>query len=142
MNQSVVVATFSFPLDAHIAKANLESVGISSFIADEHTVNMQWLYSDAMGGVRLFVQEKDLEEAIKVLGEDFSASVDFECKTESETCPNCGSQNVERHTKGKRSAFLVFIFVGFPLFFYKHGLKCSQCGHFWQTSSADAQKGV
>ena len=65
MNQSVVVATFSFPLDAHIAKANLESVGISSFIADEHTVNMQWLYSDAMGGVRLFVQEKDLEEARK-----------------------------------------------------------------------------
>ncbi|MEH6451561.1 MAG: DUF2007 domain-containing protein [Psychromonas sp.] len=132
MSKSVVVAKFSFPLDANIAKANLESVGIPSFIADEHTVNMQWLYSDAMGGVRLFVPEVHLEDAIKILNEDFSAAVDSLCDSKPESCPHCGSQNVESHTKGKRSAFLVFIFAGFPLFFYKHGLKCSQCGYFWK----------
>ncbi|MFW0922113.1 DUF2007 domain-containing protein, partial [Vibrio parahaemolyticus] len=33
-------------------------------------------------------------------------------------------------TKGKRPAFLVFILLGFPLFFYKHGYKCKQCGEF------------
>ncbi|WP_019612891.1 DUF2007 domain-containing protein [Psychromonas ossibalaenae] len=133
MNKSVVAAKFSFPLDANIAKANLESVGIPSFVADEHTVNMQWLYSDAMGGVRLFVPEEYLQEARNVLSEDFSDAVDSLYDSKPESCPHCGSQNIEPHTKGKRPAFLVFILAGFPLFFYKHGLRCSQCGNFWET---------
>lgn len=51
----IVVARFSFPHEAHIAKASLDSAGIKCHIADEHTVNTQWLYSNAMGGVRLMV---------------------------------------------------------------------------------------
>ena len=47
----ITVARFSFPHEAYIAKASLEAAGIDSFIADEHTINMQWLYSNAMGGV-------------------------------------------------------------------------------------------
>tara|TARA_R100001143_G_scaffold755_1_gene2242 strand:- start:4968 stop:5165 length:198 start_codon:yes stop_codon:yes gene_type:complete len=45
------VATFSFPHEAHIARAKLESEGIPALVADEHTINMQWLYSNALGGV-------------------------------------------------------------------------------------------
>ena len=132
MNHSVVVARFSFPIDANIAKANLDSVGIPSYIADEHTVNMQWLYSDALGGVRLFVPEQFFEEAREVLSLDFSDDVDLICDVESNRCPQCKSQNVFPYTKGKRSAFFVFFFLGLPTFFYKHGLKCTDCNHFWK----------
>lgn len=72
----IVVARFSFPHEAHIAKANLESAGIQSFIADEHTVNTQWLYSNAIGGVRLMVSEEDFEEATEILSCDFSESLE------------------------------------------------------------------
>ncbi|TWI70304.1 putative signal transducing protein [Desulfobotulus alkaliphilus] len=128
----IVVGRFSFPHEAHIAKASLDSAGIESCIADEHTVNAQWLYSNAIGGVRLMVAEKDADEAYKILNTDFSQSLENEIAAEEgrDVCPHCGSTDLSPHTKGKRPAFLVFILIGFPLFFYKHGYKCKQCGQF------------
>ncbi len=72
----IVVARFSFPHEAHIAKANLESAGIKSFIGDEHTVNTQWLYSNAIGGVRLMVSEEDLEQSVRLLHDEFFADTE------------------------------------------------------------------
>ncbi|EPJ3695393.1 DUF2007 domain-containing protein, partial [Acinetobacter baumannii] len=46
-------------------------------------------------------------------------------------CPECGSLDIEVNTKGKKSAFLVFMFFGLPLFSFKNGSKCKRCGHFW-----------
>lgn len=129
----IVVARFSFPHEAYIAKANLESAGIDSFIADEHTVNTQWLYSNAIGGVRLMVSEQDLDEATEILSSDFSQCLESHSQAVGEkqdTCPHCGSSDLSAYTQGKRSAFLVFILLGFPLFFYKQGYKCNQCGEF------------
>ncbi|WP_445354897.1 DUF2007 domain-containing protein [Microbulbifer sp. EKSA008] len=127
----VTVARFSFPYEAQIAKARLESEGIHAFIADEHTVNMQWLYSNAMGGVRLQVSENDLDEANEILNQDRSNLVDQELGHDEErVCESCSSRNVEPFTKGKKPAFLVFLLLGMPLFFYQHGVKCKDCGHF------------
>ncbi|EEX30886.1 MULTISPECIES: putative signal transducing protein [Vibrio] len=132
----VVVARFSFPHEAHIAKASLEAAGIESNIADEHTVNTQWLYSNAIGGVRLMVQEEDAEQATIILNTDYSdALCSEESSTSQDHCPQCGSLKLEPFTKGKRPAFLVFILLGFPLFFYKHGYKCSDCGHFTEKTA-------
>lgn len=133
LSKLVVLTKFSFPLDANIAKANLESVGIPSFIADEHTINMQWLYSDAMGGVRLLVAEEHFAEAKQIVSADFSSSVEAESECKAEYCHSCKSENVQPFTKGKRSAFVIFILLGFPLFFYEHGLKCNDCGSFKKT---------
>ncbi|MCG6467327.1 DUF2007 domain-containing protein [Vibrio parahaemolyticus] len=131
----IVVARFSFPHEAHIAKASLESAGIESYIADEHTVNTQWLYSNAIGGVRLMVAEADADDATQILNSNFSESVEHGVIADNsqDVCPNCGSKDLSAHTKGKRPAFLVFILLGFPLFFYKHGYKCNQCGEFSET---------
>jgi len=96
MTQSVIVARFSFPLDANIAKSNLQSVGIPAFIADEHTVNMQWLYSNAMGGVRLFVPAEHLEEAKEILNHDFSESVDWPVTQKQKPAPNV-AQTISLH---------------------------------------------
>ncbi|MFY2508533.1 DUF2007 domain-containing protein [Vibrio pectenicida] len=127
----VVVARFSFPHEAHIAKTSLEAAGIESYIADEHTVNTQWLYSNAIGGVRLMIAEQHLEQASIILDTDFSTALSAEkSATSQDCCPECGSVNIEPFTEGKRSAFLVFILLGFPLFFYKHGYRCSDCEHF------------
>ena len=43
------IATYSFPYEAQIARARLDSEGIPAFVADEQTINMQWLYSNALG---------------------------------------------------------------------------------------------
>ena len=129
----VVVERFSFVHEAHIAKANLESAGIHCYLADEFTVNTQWLYSNAIGGVRLMVEEKDIESARVLLGSDFSDALEEQIPpydNEHEHCAYCGSHDVVTYTKGKRPAFLMFIVLGFPLFTYQHGYKCNQCGKF------------
>ncbi|MFT7054163.1 MAG: hypothetical protein ACJAU1_001722 [Psychromonas sp.] len=133
MNHLIVVARFSFPLEAQIAKGLLESEEIPVFIADEHTINMQWLYSDAMGGVRLLTPFEFADRAQHLLSKDFSENIEDELQASHEKCPECASEYIEPYTKGKRAAFVVFILLGFPLFFYKHGLRCKNCGCFWRT---------
>lgn len=50
MNSSslVTVARYSFPHEAYIAKSSSEAEGIPVFVADEYTINMEWLYSNAL----------------------------------------------------------------------------------------------
>mgnify|MGYP001279760102 CR=1 FL=1 len=128
----IVVARFSFPHEAQIAKSSLEAAGIECRIADEHTINAQWLYSNAIGGVRLIVDEENSELAKSILSTDYSLAVDanIECEDDGDVCPHCGSQRLVPFTKGKRPAFMVFILLGFPLFFYKHGYQCQSCNEF------------
>ncbi|MFW2163126.1 DUF2007 domain-containing protein [Acinetobacter beijerinckii] len=126
----IVVQSFSFPYEAHIAKTQLEAAGIPARIENEHTINMDWLYSNALGGVRVLVLESNLEEARALLAQDFSQELQEQFGL-SENCPNCGSSDIQPYTEGKRPAYLVFLLLGFPLFFYKNGMKCQRCQYFW-----------
>lgn len=128
----IVIARFLFPHEAHIAKASLEAAGILSHLADEHTVNVQWLYSNAMGGVRLMVAEQHAEQARDILSSDFSQAVEDShiCSEGADACPHCGSHELLPYTKGKRPTFVVFLLLGFPLFFCRHGYQCKACGEF------------
>lgn len=65
--QWVVAETYSFPYEAQIAKTQLEAAEIPARIENEHTINMDWLYSNALGGVRLLVPESYAEEAKALL---------------------------------------------------------------------------
>lgn len=128
----ITVATFSFPHEAHIAKLKLDAKGIPAFVADEHTINMQWLYSSAIGGVKLQVPAPFVEQATEALAEDLSDLLesDDEDDREEPRCPTCGSQALTPYIRGKKPAFLVFLLLGFPLFFYRRGVRCDACGTF------------
>lgn len=126
----VVAETYSFPYEAQIAKTQLEAADIPARIENEHTINMDWLYSNALGGIRLLVPDRYFEQAQALLAQDFSQELEQEFGL-SERCPQCGSTDIKPYTEGKRPAYLVFLLLGFPLFSYKHGTKCQQCQHFW-----------
>ena len=64
-----IIASFSHPFEAHLAKGKLESEGIEAYIADENIVGINWLYSNLVGGVKLKVREDDRERALKSLEE-------------------------------------------------------------------------
>ena len=57
------IAAFTVPEDAHLFRTFLESRGIESFVLDEHFVQLFWHYSNAVGGVRVAVNEDDADEA-------------------------------------------------------------------------------
>lgn len=64
----VVVATFSMPLEAEMARGQLEAEGIPARVADEDTVTLFNL-GGAFGTVKLMVSEEHLERARAILDE-------------------------------------------------------------------------
>lgn len=128
MSDLAVIATYSFPHEAQIARSKLEAFQITAFVLDEHTINMQWLYSDALGGVKLAVPRSQVQSALALLQED--ANVEQEMDEPPLACSHCGGHHLHAYTQGKKPAFLVFLLLGFPLFFYRRGVKCEDCGGF------------
>ena len=98
--QWIVIKTFSFPYEAQIAKTQLEAFGIPVYIENEHTINMDWFYSNALGGVRLLVPENYVDEAKSFLEKDFSDELEQKFGESKECCPECGSLDIEVNNKG------------------------------------------
>lgn len=125
----VTIARFSFPHEAHLAKAQLDAAGIPGFIADEHTINMQWLYSDAMGGVRLQVPAEFAEEAQALLSEPVEIlenpdTAEIPPQQEAPAiCPACGAILGERHRAHRARRLL-----GLPFFPGRNSRCCPSCG--------------
>jgi len=65
----VTIARFDLAGQAHIAKNALEAAGIRSVLADEQIVAMDWLLSNAVGGIKVQVLEEDAERAVSTLEE-------------------------------------------------------------------------
>ena len=60
------VAAFSTLAEAHLFCAHLGGSGIDASLRDEHTINADWLLSNALGGVKVEVDENDFEEAATI----------------------------------------------------------------------------
>ncbi|MFI5140596.1 MAG: putative signal transducing protein, partial [Sphingobacteriales bacterium] len=69
MDKLVTVLRVSYPQELWIIKGRLESEGIECFTKDELTVQAYSLYSQAIGGVKLQVWEKDKNTALMILAE-------------------------------------------------------------------------
>jgi len=65
----ILLTSFSQSAEAHLARSILESEGIDVIIEDEHIVNINWFYSNAVVGVKLKVRENEIEKAKKILEE-------------------------------------------------------------------------
>ena len=76
MDEFVTVATYDKPTDAHIALGRLSAEGIEAQIFDDHMVQMDWLYSIALGGVKLRVSRGDEKAARAVLETDYSQALE------------------------------------------------------------------
>jgi len=72
----VTVATFDNMVDAHIALGRLRAEGVMAFLADEHLVQTDWLYSIAVGGIKLQVEPEWVEQALRILATDYSDAGD------------------------------------------------------------------
>ena len=66
-NKPVVLRKYRDMPAAFVEKSVLEGAGIECFLQDDNVVRMDWLWSNAMGGIKLIVREKDAQEAEKLL---------------------------------------------------------------------------
>lgn len=71
----LTVATFDDMPAAHIALGRLAAEGIEATLADQHLVQTDWLYSLAVGGIKLQVAASEAERARQILAADHSADL-------------------------------------------------------------------
>src|SRR5438445_5230531 len=69
----VRVASCRGPAEALALRLKLEAAGIPVFLADEYTIAMDWLLSNAIGGIKVQVSEADVPRACEVLGIELPA---------------------------------------------------------------------
>lgn len=69
MNNWIILFSFTYPHEAHIAQAKLQSENIETRVRDELTVQVHNFYSNAIGGVKLEVQARDYTRAVELLKE-------------------------------------------------------------------------
>jgi hypothetical protein len=88
---------------ANITLTKLEHHGIACFLKDEHTVTMDPILGNAIGGIKLLVNEEEAKEAVELL-----SRFDKEY-LESVVCPNCGKNEISSVAKQGATNFITAI---------------------------------
>ena len=136
MENWVNIISFTYPHEAHMAKGFLEASDIEVIIKDELTVQVNNLYSNALGGVKLMVQTEKAEEALSLLEEaGYIIKNAEEQKTPIESfsaeyktlCPYCKSTNITKKKMAGYTFALSILLLGFPIPFLKTTYNCYDC---------------
>jgi len=127
--QFQIVGRYQYSSEALIFKGKLESEGIEVYIRDNNIVDSNPLYSNAVGGIKLFVKSEDFDKAQLVLSDVSQYSLNE--NNQLINCPKCNAEQVEMVTSIKdiRSflAFLFSVLVVYMPFYSKHKYKCQSC---------------
>src|SRR5580698_10469161 len=104
--------------EALLAKGKLESAGIACALADGNLVRMDWLLSNAIGGIRLQVHEQDAVSARAVLDEPISSELGEDEIGEpyaQPRCPRCFSLDIGFETINRFWTFGLWLVLQFPI---------------------------
>lgn len=132
----VTIKTFTYPHEAYVVRGKLESEGIETFTKDEMTVQVHNFYSNAVGGVKLQVWEKDVPHAKEILGLGAEKQRDIlivkkaDIKS-ADICPFCSSNNIAKGKKANWLTLIPFLVIGFIFPVYKKSFVCFDCNKEW-----------
>lgn len=137
MANDITIATYDNPVEANIARGKLENENIPCYLTDENTVSTNWLWNNAIGGIKLMVDEKN-----SIIAREILSNVPEEI-VEILTCPSCSSGNIQE-LYSKRGLIMVFKFLivlllGVFMVFFKRGhnkinhkYRCLNCNHIFR----------
>jgi len=118
--------------DAQLAKTILDTARIPCFLADENTVRMDWFYSNAIGGIKLWVNEEDAATAAALLDAEIPKEFTVEGVGEYQQprCPRCQSLDISFADLDKRATYSGFL-ASLPIPWKRSRWKCNSCGDEW-----------
>ncbi len=124
----VTLTTYTYATEAYVLLAKLETEGIVPVLKNEHLLATQQFLSNAVGGLDVQVEEKDLAHARAILktvehertaAEKVPESLVKDYEKVLTYCPECESANVYRK---KGSLFS----------FGPREHLCTDCNHHWK----------
>lgn len=118
-NRLVCIRTFRDLPQGELARSLLMHEGFAVYLADEFIVGLNWLYSQAVGGVSLWVAESDARRALDLLAEDRTHVLLLELgltERDIEVCRSCGSTDLAYRSRRVGLAAWVGL-LNTPLFF-------------------------
>jgi hypothetical protein len=104
----------------------------------EHHVTMNWFISNAVGGVKVMVHERDREAALRILNETATEmdAIDVGDASDGDSdlaiCPSCGSQEIYSEKLRRLPVFLSLLLLGLPLPFLSRRMVCDECDNRWK----------
>jgi ribosomal protein L37AE/L43A len=129
----VTLISYHDPMLAEIVRGRLQANGIDCFIADDNTIWANPLLTQAVGGVKIKVFEKDIKKCREILSQTPEVETDDELSREAKLiCPNCGSTNVRYGAATLRrtnwiTAIISFLLMVYP-FYARKAWHCFNCG--------------
>ena len=122
----VTLRSFDNYFLANITLTKLQNAGVECYLKDEHTVTIDPILSNAIGGIKLVVKEEDATEAKKLLqqfDEEYMKAVN---------CPQCGEAAITQINKPGATNFLTAIFTWFFSSYavaVEQVYQCGKCGY-------------
>lgn len=123
-----------------MAASFLESEGIKTYIKDELTIQIDNFYSNAIGGVKIYVDEIQYNKGIETLKKGGyileSApkieTIKINASEDRSICPYCKSENigVKRNPNIFSIILMFMLHVLFPIF--KKTYHCFDCEKEWR----------
>ncbi|HET9571008.1 MAG TPA: DUF2007 domain-containing protein [Bacteroidales bacterium] len=140
MNNWREAISLTFPSEAHMVQGYLESEGVVTILKDEMTTQVNNMYSNAVGGVKVMVREEDFENAQQILKNggyinpekpQKIETVILTTTTDKKLCPFCHSENIGKKKTPDVITLIISLILNviFPIF--KRTNMCFDCGKEW-----------
>jgi predicted RNA-binding Zn-ribbon protein involved in translation (DUF1610 family) len=140
----VTIGRFRDMPEAVVARTVLEDAGIECFLRDENTVGVDWLLSNAIGGMRLQVAAKDEASAREVLSQPTPAEFELDSGEDfvQPVCPKCGSMDVIANDPD-RKVMAASMLIRIPIPHQRPTeaeWRCMSCGCVWADDEEPAEQ--
>ena len=134
----VTVATFWTPVDAQMARLRLEGEGIRVVVLDENLIATDWLFANAVGGIKLMVPGPAAALARALLVRHAAAaagpSEGQPVPAGRAPCPQCGSAELGPASRPDRPSALALFVRSLLLRLApdrRGRSRCAACGREW-----------
>ncbi len=122
----IVIRAFGDYFSANLTLTKLQAFGVECYLKDEYTVTIDPLLTNAIGGIKLVVKDKDEARARKLL-EQFDEEY-----MKGATCPICGAHDfkyiAKRGVTNFVTAILTWLFSSYSIA-PEHVYQCGNCGY-------------
>jgi len=140
MSELITIKVYDDYISASITKDRLEHEGVFCFLKDEQTITMNWLWSQALGGIKLQVRQEDVDRALAIIKLDtehyeqqqvqpaYDENLSGQLDPNNKVCINCGSHNTKQSGYEKGIAYSALLVLGFPVGVKSDKWHCFHCG--------------